>query len=276
MPFRPEPFLALLLALPAAADAQATRRGASPPDPMLDHTISVTGGLGIASSETVIRYDASDGTPGTELSAEEDLGFDDQEMASRLEITLRPRKRHRIRLGLVALPGERSARQVIEEDIRFGDDVYLPGETVESKLRLRAWSASYGYSFVRQPRVEFGVSVGVTSIGLLAEAGVPARGLREREEQTVPAPQVGADVSFRISPRWYAEARYQYFEVSADDTNGRLTQLDAAVMFQVNPNLALGLGWSAFDGDVELREVGDSGVFRQRTDSFLLQVRAGL
>jgi hypothetical protein len=275
-PSRSRAFLAIALALPLAAEAQSARRPVTPPDPLFDHTISVTGGIGIASPETVIRYDASDGTPGTTIDAEDDLGFDDQDMATRLDITLRPRKRHRVRLGLVALPGDRSASQVIEEDIRFGDDVYLAGETVESKLRLRAWSASYGYSFLRQPRYEFGVSVGFTSIGLLAEAGVPARGVREREEQTVPAPQVGADLSFRISPRWYAEARYQYFKVSADDASGRLTQLDAAVMFQVNPNLAVGLGWTSFDGDVELREAGDSGLFRQKTDSFLLQVRAGL
>jgi hypothetical protein len=266
--------LAFLLA--QAAAAQSVRRPAPPPDPLFDHTISVTGGFGLASPDTLIRYDASDGTAGTPLVAEDDLGFDDRENATRLEITLRPRKRHRLRLGLVALPEERSASEAIAEDIRFGDETFFAGETVQSKLRLRAWTVSYGYSFFRHPRFEAGASLGVASLGLLAEAGMPARGLREREEQTVPAPQAGVDLSFRITPRWYAEARYQYFRVDSSDVSGRLTQAEAAVMFQVNPHLAAGIAWTDFDVSVDLREVGDSGRFRQQTDAVLLQVRAGL
>ncbi len=266
--------LALALVLPQAAGAQA-RRGAPPPDPLFDHTLSVTGGVGLASPDTLIRYDASDGTPGTTLVAEDDLGFDDRETATRLEVSLRPRKRHRVRLGLLALPGDRSATETIAGPLRFGDEQFLAGDTVSSKLRLRAWSISYGYSFVRRPRFELGATLGATSLGLLAEAGVPARGIREREERSVPAPQAGLDASFRITPRWYAEARYQYFKVTADDVSGRLTQAEAAVMFQFNPHLAAGLAWTDFDASVTLREAGDSGRFRQQSDALLLQVRAG-
>jgi hypothetical protein len=273
---RSGPLLVLLFVLPSVAGAQAARRGAPLPDPMLDQTISVTGGLGLASPETLIRYDAADGTPGTELKAEEDLGFDDRELATRLDVVLRPRARHRFRLGLVALPEGRSAGTVIDEDIRFGDDVYLAGETVQSKLRLKAWSASYGYSFIRSPRVELGASLGVTSLGLLAESGVPARGLSEREERTAPAPQAGAEFAWRFGPRWYGEARYQYFEISDDDARGRLTQGDAAVYFQVNGNLAVGLGYTDFDVRVDLFDAGDSGRYRQRSESVMLLVRAGL
>lgn len=274
--FRPVLLLTVLTALPAVAEAQPARRGAPPPDPMLDHSISVTGGFGIASPETLIRYDASDGTPGTELEAEGDLGFDERELATRLDIVLRPRARHRFRLGLVALPEGRTASAVIDEDVRFGDDVYLAGETVESKLRLKAWSASYGYSFIRSPRMELGASLGVTSVGLLAESGVPARGLSEREERTVPAPQAGVDFAYLFGPRWHGEARYQYFKVSADDARGRLTQADVAVFFQINGHLAAGLGYTNFDASVDLLDAGDTGRYRQRSESLMLLIRAGL
>jgi opacity protein-like surface antigen len=270
------PALVLLLLLPAAAEAQAARRGAPPPDPMLDHTISVTGGLGYASTETRLRFDASDGTPGTPLDGEADLGLDEGSRADRLEVTLRPRPRHRVRLAYDALPGERSASAVIGEDIRFGDDIYLAGETVETRFRLRAWSGSYGYSIVRNPRVEFGVSAGVASIGVRADVGVPARQVGESEEFTVLAPQAGIDVTVRFTDRWYGEARYQYFRLQESDADGQLTRADAAVMFQVNPHLALGLGYTFFEGDIEFTDPGESSRYRQRSDSILLLIRAGL
>lgn len=266
----------LALALPLAAEAQSARRPAPPPDPLFGHTISVTGGLGYAAPETVLRFDAADGTPGTTLDGEDDLGLDDSERADRLEVTLRPRPRHRLRIGYASLPGERRAIEVIDQDIRFGDDLYFAGETVESRFRMRAWSASYAYSVVRRGRFEIGLSGGVTSIGVRAEAGVPARAIGESEEFTVLAPQAGLDASVRFSPRWYGELRYQYFKVQDPDADGQLTQVDAAVMYQINTNLAAGLGFSLFDGDVEFTDPGESSLYRQRSDSFLLMIRAGL
>jgi hypothetical protein len=268
--------LSLALALPLAAEAQSARRPAPPVDPLFDHRLSVTAGLGYGSLDTTLRIDASDGAPGTTLSAEEDLGLDDADLADRLEVTLRPRKRHRIRLGLAALTGDRRGSTVAEEDLLVGDDVFTAGETVDSRVRMRAWSASYAYSFLRRPRYEIGLSLGYTSVGLTAEAGVPSRGIRQRFEETVPAPQAGVDASFRFNRRWYAEARYQYFKVSEDDASGRLTQWEAAVMYQFNEHLSAGLAFTSFDGEVEFTEPGDSALFQQQTDSVLLQVRAGL
>lgn len=276
LPRRPRLLALLALAFPLAAEAQAARRPVQPPDPLFDHTISVTAGFGHATPDTTFRIDASDGTPGTTIDASDDLGFDDSELSDRLEITLRPRKRHRVRLGLAALPADRTASTVVEQDLLVGDDVYAAGETVESKLRVRAWSASYGYSFVRRPRFELGLSVGFTSVAVTAETGVPSRGTRQRFEENLPAPQAGVDFSFRFSRRWYAEARYQYFNVDHDDASGNLTQLDAAVMYQFNSNIAVGLAFSSFDGEVDFTEPGDSALFEQKTDSVLLMIRAGL
>lgn len=267
---------ALLLMLPLHADAQSARRPAPPPDPLFGQTVSVTGSIGYASTDTTVRLDATDGTLGSVLDAEDDLGLDEQDVAERLEITLRPRERHRVRLALSALPGDRRGSVVPDEDLRVGDDVYAAGETLRSKLRFRAWSASYAYSVLRRPRFELALSAGVTSIGVLAETAAPARGASERFEETVPAPQLGIEASFRVTPRWYAETRYQYFDLSASDASGRLTQLDLGVMFQVNDHLAAGLGYVLFDAEADFREPGDSGLFRFRTDSVMLVIRAGL
>ena len=269
------PVLSPLLLLPAVADAQSARR-AVPPDPLFDHRVSVTLAAGFAPLSTSVRLDGADGTPGTLLSGEDDLALAGDGVALGFDLTLRPRPRHRVRLGLEPLPGNRRARVALEEDIRFGDEVYLAGETVQSSLRLRAWSASYLYSILRIPSAEVALSFGLASLDLRAEAGVPARGVREREETWVPAPQLGAEATLRFSRRWYGELRYRYFDADLDDNRGTLYRIDLGVMYQLNPQLAVGLAVTRFDVEAERVESGDTGLFRQRTDSVMLAIRAGL
>jgi len=272
----PGPLIAGLLAVlaPVAAQAQERPRSEPPPDPVFDHTITLEASIGYGSTDTRVRLDAPDGTPGTVLDAEEDLGLDSGEMTGWVGVILRPRPRHRIRAGLNYLASDRRARQVLEEDILVGDEVYVVGEEVDSHLRLRTWSVSYAYSFLRMPRAEAAFSLGVTSIGAYARAGVPARAVSETEERSVPAPQVGLEATVRVWRDWYAEARYQYVKVNAGGNSGRLSQLDAGVIFQFDRNIAAGLGYASFDVDVESNDPGDSGTFRYKTQGPRLFLRA--
>lgn len=267
------PLLALAL-VAIAAHAQVDPRLPPPPDPVFNSRVQLHASLGYASTTTTLRLDADDGTPGTVLDAEDLLDLDDAEMSGRAEITLRPRPRHRVRLGLNYLASDRSATVDLEEDIDFGNETYLTGETVDSELRIRTWSIAYAYSFLRFERAEVAASLGVTSIDFDAEAGVRARGVRESKERSAPAPQVGLEATFRVYRNWYAEARYQYVDIDADDGTGKLTQLDASVLWQFDPSIAVGLGYSSFDVDVESTDPGDSGLFRYETGGPLLFIRA--
>jgi len=264
----------LMLLGPLLAQAQGRPGSAPPADPVFDHTITIGGSLGYNSASTRVRLDASDGTPGTPLDAERDLGLDSGELTGWAGVTLRPRPRHRIRAGLNYLPSDRSARSVLDEDIRFGDETYFAGEEVASKLRIRTWSITYAFSFLRLPNAELAGSLGVTSIGVYARAGVPARFVEETEERSVPAPQFGIEGAFRFAEGWYGEARYQYVKVNASGDTGKLAQLDASVVFQFDPNIAAGLGYSLFDADVERSDAGDGGLFRYKAHGPQLFIRA--
>jgi hypothetical protein len=250
--------LLLVLAWPAVAGAQ-DRYGEPEPDPVFDSTIAISGSIGYSWTDSTLRLDASDDTPGTSLDGERDLGLDANEMSGQLEVVLRPRPRHRVRLALNYLPSDRSASQVTDRDIYFGDDVYVAGDEVRSKLRIRTWSAAYAYSFLRSPSAEVAVSLGVTSIDFYAEVEVPARSLKEIEERSLPAPQLGLEAAVRFNSRWYGEARYQYVRLNASSVSGSLGQLDASVAYQLHPNVALGLGYTRFVGDVRKEQSGDSG-----------------
>jgi hypothetical protein len=271
-----KPFLFLLAALtvPGIAPAADWRVEAPPLDPVFDHTITLAAGIGHAWESTRVRLDASDGTPGTPLDAERDLGFADNESTGRFELILRPRPRHRIRAGFNYLSIARKASTVLDQDVRFGDQVYLTGETVESQLRLRSWWISYGFSFLRLPNAEAGFSVGVSSLDQYGKAGVPARRVSETEERVVPAPQFGLDATIRFSPRWYGEARYQYVALSEGQREGSLSQLDAAAIFQFDPNIAVGLGYTMYRIRADVRVTGDSGLFNYSAQAPQLFLRA--
>jgi len=265
--------LLVMLAAPAAAEAQ-DRYGQPDLDPVFDATIAITGSLGYSWTDSTLRLDASDGTPGTNLDGERDLGLDANEMTGRLDVVLRPRPRHRLRLGLGYLPSDRSASKVTDQDILFGDNTYAVGDEVRSKLRVRSWSAAYAYSFLRSSRAEVAGSIGITSIDFMAEVGVPARRLKETEERAFPAPQLGLEAAVKFAERWYGEARYQYVHLNASNASGSLGQLDAAVVFQFDPNIAAGLGYTQVDGDVRKSKLGDSGRLAYSTGGPQLFLRA--
>lgn len=265
--------LLVMLAAPGAAGAQ-DRYGQPEPDPVFDATVAITGSLGYSWTDSTLRLDASDGTPGTNLDGERDLGLDANEMTGRLDVVLRPRPRHRLRLGLSYLPSDRSASKVTDQDILFGDNLYAVGDEVRSKLRVRSWSAAYAYSFLRSSRAEIAGSIGVTSIDFMAEVGVPSRRLKETEERAFPAPQLGLEAVVKFTERWYGEARYQYVHVNASNASGSLGQLDAAVVFQFDRNIAAGLGYTQLDGDVRRSKPGDSGRLAYSTGGPQLFLRA--
>jgi len=253
-------FGVLLVLLGGSVAAQAQDRfGEQQPDPVFDATIAITAGLGYSWTDSTMRLDAGDGTPGTSLDGERDLGLDANEISGQMDIVLRPRPRHRVRLGVSHLPSDRRANHVAAEDVLFGDNVYIAGDELHSELRIRSWSAAYSYSFHRSPQAEVAVSVGVTSIDLYAEVGVPARGLKDTEERTLPAPQLGVEATWRFADRWYGEARYQYVRFNASDVSGSLSQLNAALVFQFHPNIAAGLSYTQIAGDVKNEQLGDSG-----------------
>ena len=264
--------LLVMLAAPGAAGAQ-DRYGQPELDPVFDATVAITGSPGYSWTDSTLRLDASDGTPGTNLDGERDLGLDANEMTGRLDVVLRPRPRHRLRLGLSYLPSDRSASKVTDQDILFGDNAYAVGDEVRSKLRVRSWSAAYAYSFLRSPRAEVAGSIGVTSIDFMAEVGVPSRRLKETEERAFPAPQFGLEAAVRLTDHWYAEARYQYVHLNGSNASGSLGQLDAAVVFQFDPNIAAGLGYTQVDGDIKKTQLGDSGRLAYATGGPQLYLR---
>jgi len=222
-----------------------------------DDRFRLSAGVFSASADTTVRLDADDGTAGTTLSAEDDLGYRDRSELGNVEVELRLRGRHHVRFNYWRF--DRNATVVLDEPIQFGDDVYLVNDEVSSGLDVRNFAATYAYDILRYDRFTLGFGLGVNLLEFRARAAVPARRVSEEESRTGPIPAASMQALIRISERFHFEARGEYMNVDIDDYEGSLLNMHAALLFRFTRNLGVGLGYTSLDHEVISRNPGDTG-----------------
>ena len=269
-------------AAPAAAPAQASTPApnklpdwAPKPKPnVIEDRFRVEVNLMGAQPSTKLRVDESPTQPGTEISAEDDLGLDDYQLLPQVELTLLPGERHLVRLSAFAI--HRSANTRIEKPISFDNEDYVVGERVDSLLNLTMFGLTYGYRFLMHQRAEVSASFGIQIADVEANAVVRSRVVRESESGVAPLPLLGIEGRFDFSPRWAAEARLQYLTVNEENVDGSILDARLAVTWRVNPYLALGLGYRTFQIDVDSSDEDTSGFVDLTVRGPLLFVRASM
>ncbi len=227
-----------------------------------------------ASATTDMRVDESPTLPGTEISAEDDLGLDDFQLLPQAELTLLPGERHLVRLSAFAM--HRSADKFIEREISFDNEDYEIGERVDSLLNLTMFGLTYGYRFVVHRRGELSATFGLQIADVEANAVVRSRVVRESESGVAPLPLLGFEGRFDFTQRWAMEARAQYLTVNADQVNGSILDGRLALSWRLNPYLALGLGYRTFRIDVDSADEDTPGFVDLSVDGPLLFVRASM
>jgi hypothetical protein len=230
----------------------------------LEDYFRLTAGLLSASSQTEMRLDADDGTQGTLVSGEDDLGLREKGEMGDVELELRIRERHRLRFNYFRI--DRSGSQVIDRQIEFGDDTFDAGDLVESQLDWREFSITYGYTFLRRERFEIYGTFGLHLAEVTAAGEVDADDIREEESGTFPIPAVGVGTLVRISDHFHVEARGEYLTVSYEDVHGELLDLRGSVLYRLNRNLAFGAAYVFTKREASSDDVGDSGFFDLRHD----------
>jgi hypothetical protein len=269
---------ALMLAMHASRAAEtnpALPDWAPKPKPrVVEDRFRVEALLLSAGYDTTVRVDESLTEPGTIISAEDDLGLDDAELLAQAEVTLLPGERHLIRLN--GLSSSRSAQKVLDETIVFDDEVYLPGERVDSTLNLRMIGLTYGYRFLVRQRGELTGTFGIQVADVEANAVVRSRVVRDSESGIAPLPLAGLEGRFDLSERWAFEGRIQYLTADIDEVDGEILDARAAVTWRMNPYLVFGLGYRTFSIDIDSRDPDTPGLVEMSMDGPLLFMRASL
>jgi hypothetical protein len=191
---------------------------------------------------TQLRYDSSTGVPGTEFSAEDTLGLDDALNQGTIEMWLRMGERHRLRVDYYKM--NRKGDVVLDQLVRFGDSVFLPGERVVSNMDLRTLGLTYTYSLFRREAFEIGLGLGLHLLQLEGAAEVPVRFAGEDFDTAGPMATLALDGTWRIKERFSVNARVQYFQGNIDTVDGSYGAYHLDVQYRWRPNFAFGLGYS--------------------------------
>lgn len=231
--------------------------------PFNDH-VRLTAGLLSATADTELRLDADDGTPGTPVSAEDDLGLADRGEFADVEAEVRIRERHFVRFNYFRL--DRNATTTITREIQFGNDTFEPGDAVESSLDLREFTATYAYRFLRKPRFELYGSFGIHLTELLAAGRVQARDLREDERDVAPLPALGLGAEVGFTNRIYMSVFVDYLQANVNDFEGEILDARITALYRFTRNLSAGLGYFLLERTVDSFDLDDSGHFKL-TDS---------
>ena len=265
----------LLLAVPVAStaadaaasgnDTQTARRELLQPPKMriaspITDRLAVNIRFYMPTIATDLRNDASNGTPGTLLTGEESLGLQDQLKQASIDLQFRMLERHRIRAQFYKQT--RSGDVVLNQQVRFGDDVYLVNDRVISKMDLRKLDLAYTYSFLRREKIELSAGLGIHLLQAEGSLNAPVRFVSENLDVAGPFATLAFDGTWRFTKRFSLNAQANYLKGHVNDVRGSYKAWNADVQFRVRPNLTLGAGYSGTHFFLESTDPTDSGLFR--------------
>lgn len=238
---------AMIAALSAAAVLPAAAA-----DPLYEEGFSMRLGGFYSSADTTLRIDASNGSLGTSLSLEDDLGFTKDKSLPMIDAIWRINPRHRVELGYVRLA--RDSQKTISGEIRFGDSVFPVSANVNSTFDTDVWRLTYGWSFYRSPTSELSLLLGLhtTSFKAKLESTSATRAVAEAADRTIPLPTIGLSGTWAIDPQWRLSASAQLFSLNYGDYDGSLFNGSVSAEYRLNRNWALGAGYTAYDYNLDV------------------------
>ena len=199
--------------------------------------------------DTNANLNGTGGRIGTELSFENDLGFDDTKTVPTLLIGARLGERWRIEGEYLAL--NRSHSQAISRTINWGDRTFTLGTTVSSDFDSDIYRLSVGYSFIKDDKAELGVVLGAHITDFEVSLSAPGTG-GQSGDTLAPLPTIGLYGSYAFTPRWLLSARVDYFSLNYNEYDGSLVNVNVGVDYRVARNFGIGLGYRHVDYDLNV------------------------
>jgi len=209
--------------------------------------------------DTSVRVDASDGTRGTEISFEQNLGMSDTETLPGLGFSWRFAKKHRLIFDVFEL--DRSGSAIVTNEIRFGGEIFQANLPISSFFDTRVTSIGYSYSLIFDEKKELALSAGLSvqniQFGLIGTAGP---GIIEQDVGlTAPLPAFGLAGGYAFTDKWILRGGLGVFAFSFDlsdeeDVSGEIINATVAMQHNTFENVHFRLSYSYFDVNVEFRD----------------------
>jgi hypothetical protein len=233
---------------------------------------------------TDVRIDANDGSIGTTVDAEEDLGLPTTNVEPRLAFRWRPGRRHELEAGYQL--ARRSAERTLERTIDFGDSTFDLGLRVDTEMNTDQAFLNYRFALLANERTQVGLGVGLGAVfaklelNALVNAASNDVTFSVPKSITGPLGSLGGYGRFLAGERWYFEADARYIKVDIGRLDARIAEINGATRYSLSRMFAIeaGYGLSAVKLDIgkKTRITGEEGIFSGQIKYSLQNVRLGV
>ena len=246
--------------------------------PLVDHfTVSLNALF--PTLDTRVRLDASDGSPGTTIIFEQNLGMSDTETLPALEFSWRFAKKHT--LGLSTLRLDRSGSAITTSEIRIGDEVFTVDLPISSFIDMTLIGIEYSYSLVIDERKELALGIGLSiqdiSFGLIGNlnAGIVEVG----SDVTAPVPTFLIKGGYAFTDKWLGKIGVGFlsFDLALDGDNrlgGDVFNGYVGIQHNTFERVHFGLSYQLFDIQVDWNENGLNSAVKYEYQGPVLSVTA--
>ena len=211
-------------------------------------------------ADTDVRLDSGQGVRGTPLDYESDLELDDDASVFRFETEYRIDRRNDVQFLYFNI--DRDASAVSSEEIRFGDEVFPPGTTLDAFFNNQLAGLSWKRTLLKTDDARVRGSLGLQVSSIRLGLGIAGQRNSEIAESLVPLPLLGltgnVNLPYRFSLWWRAE----WFAMSFDNSKGAAGNLLGSLEHRTFDDVAFGAGYTYSD----YRVSADTGDFSGRLD----------
>ncbi|HEX8029457.1 MAG TPA: hypothetical protein VF491_13380 [Vicinamibacterales bacterium] len=230
-----------LLAVPSTAVAQYRPA----PEAAVGENYHIEGAYGWwdAKPELIVRSESL-GILGSDVDLISDLGIE-QHRLGKLDLVLRPSKKHRLKYQRLPIRYETDAFQVTRSFV-FNGQRYTVGLPVTTSVDFSTNSFTYEYDFLYFPRGFVGANVGMKLTNIDVQLDSPIGS--EFFKQSAPIPAIGFAGRGYLSRNFAVDAEMTFFRIpdSLEETidgDGSYNDFDIHGTYNFTRNVGAQLGW---------------------------------
>lgn len=224
-------------------------------------------GVYFPNTETTVTLSLPDSDTGTEISLEDDLGFDTGVDSFDLTIGAKIDDDFFIEASFFDL--DRTTSFTLDRTITVEDAVFDVGAAIGSEFSSQIYRVTIGYKIVSNPEWDLSVALGAHltdfTFGIAGAAsvnGAGVSGVERGQDFLAPLPTIVGQAKFRPIKWLELRGRADYLDLTIDQYNGRLVNLEASATAAVTNNIAVGAAYrytnyrldidaTRFDGRIE-------------------------
>jgi hypothetical protein len=223
---------ASLIAVPASAQR-------------LDNDFIIQASLYLPRVDSSVRVDGNNGTIGTEVDFESDLGLDKRATLPAFLVEWRPGDDWVFSGEYYALG--RDSTYNIDRELTVGDTVYPVNATLGAGFDSDIYRFTVGNRIFQGENYEVGLAVGLhgTNFAIYIEGegdvnGNPGQFRSESRSVFAPLPTVGIFAAAEPVEKLYLGARFDWLSLTIDDYSGRLINTEFTAAYRIHKNIDIG------------------------------------